>query len=202
MRRVAILLSGLMLGSVAAVLGAAPACACSCAGAPEAELAATATAIFVGTLVDRQVDDSQPIISSGDPAWLTFEVHQVYRGEVAASQVVVTARDGATCGLELSGTGPFLVFAEAGWAGEPGTLSASLCGGTRPLADGPPDPTLGTPSAPTAGLAGGPSGSDQLTASVFGLAGTDSPVTAAAVGLAAVAGLGWFAVAFRRRRAG
>jgi hypothetical protein len=53
-----------------------------------------------------------------------------------AKQKVKTADNGAACGLELSGTGPFLVFAykpEGKKSGAGQVLEANLCGGTRPI---------------------------------------------------------------------
>lgn len=155
-RFVAVLLLGLGLGLVGVVL-APPALACSCAGAEtDAGYAARADAVFVGELVSRDV--REPSLSGLDPAVLTFDVTAVYQGEVAQRQQVVTPVDGASCGLELSGSGPFLVFARApadSFQHDPpvgdGQLLADLCGGSRPVSAGPPDPMLGAPTAAAPG---------------------------------------------------
>ena len=39
----------------------------------------------------------------------TFEVSRVYKDAVGRRQEILTAASGASCGLELSGPGPFLV---------------------------------------------------------------------------------------------
>lgn len=93
--------------------------ACSCAGGTPTELALRADAVFSGRLVSREV-------LGGDTALHVFAVDTVYAGEVAARQGVVSAASGASCGLELTGEGPFLVFATR----EDGRLAAGLCGGT------------------------------------------------------------------------
>lgn len=158
MRRTAMVLIGLVLAVGLQVGYAGPAAACSCAG-PVTDVTAAdrADAIFTGVLLDRRVADSFGF-SGADPAVFTFEVDGVYRGQVAATQSIVTARDGATCGLELSGAGPFLVFARTEAFphdpdAEPGVLRADLCGGSRPLSGGSPDPVLGQPSVPAPGTA-------------------------------------------------
>jgi hypothetical protein len=98
---------------------APPASACSCAGGTPTELALRADAVFSGRLVSREV-------LGGDTALHVFAVDTVHVGEVAARQGVVSAASGASCGLELTGEGPFLVFATR----EDGRLAAGLCGGT------------------------------------------------------------------------
>ena len=185
---VPVLIGGLLLVS------AAPAAACSCvAGVSDAEQAANADAVFVGKLVDRREPPQRPVMSSSDPAVLTFQVSRVYKGMVGERQEIVTAQSGASCGLELVGEGPFLVFGQLdsggfGHAVDPGQYAANLCGGSRAIADGG-EPGLGTLSAPQP--PGGPSGSEPVPP-VDGPGG--SPSTASiALGvllMAALAGAG------------
>jgi hypothetical protein len=52
-----------------------------------------------------------PVQSSTDPALHVFTVDTVFKGSVQEQQRVVSAADDAGCGLEQSGTGPFVVFA-------------------------------------------------------------------------------------------
>jgi hypothetical protein len=120
----------------AAVVLSAPAHACSCVGFTDARNLRLADAVFTGTLIDRQEPPWRPVMSSGDPATLTFEVRWVHKGEAQRLQQVETAMSGASCGLEIEGSGPFLVFADHAQNGS--TLTASLCGGTRAIADGGP----------------------------------------------------------------
>lgn len=92
--------------------------ACSCTGGTAADQALRADAVFAGRLVDRRVVDGT--------ALHVFAVDTVYTGRVAARQGVLSPASGASCGLELAGDGPFLVFADH--AG--GRLASDLCGGT------------------------------------------------------------------------
>ncbi|MPY76920.1 MAG: hypothetical protein GEV04_00190 [Actinophytocola sp.] len=116
-----------------AVLGAAPALACSCAPMTDEEYVESADVIFSGKLIDRK--EPVPLTSSMDPATLTFEVSDVYKGQVGRMAQVRTANSGASCGLEIEGEGPFLVFTEFD---DNGGLTASLCGGTREMPEQPP----------------------------------------------------------------
>lgn len=107
-----------------------PACACSCVQTTTRESFERADAVFAGTLVSR---DEQ-----ADKATLVFEVSDVYKGTVSARQEIVTHVSGATCGLELTGRGPHLVFGNAeGSDFEPspdeGQYVGGLCGGSRPF---------------------------------------------------------------------
>jgi hypothetical protein len=158
------LLVGCLL-TVAGVLVASPASACSCAGAMTKEHLDGADAVFIGTLVSRTVTHPDSHVqSSGDPALHVFAVDEVFTGDVHELQGVLSADSGASCGLELSGKGPFVVFATRPPGGG-ATLTASLCGGTAPvdaaltadlrgLAGPPADPQPGddVPSVAAAGL--------------------------------------------------
>lgn len=127
-------LVGALTVAVTPALGVTWASACSCVGATDAESADRADAIFTGTLTGTATPKRSG--SSTDPVTYTFAVSRVYKGEVATSQPVGSVISGASCGLELDGTGPFLVFASATEDGNP-PLTANLCGGTRPLGSGP-----------------------------------------------------------------
>lgn len=117
------------LTQLVAVFGAAPALACSCAPMSDREYVASADVIFTGTLLNRDEPEPGPdgLMSSADPATLTFAVSEVYKGQVGPTAQVRTAMSGASCGLEVEGERPFLLFTEFGEDG----LTASLCGGTR-----------------------------------------------------------------------
>jgi hypothetical protein len=147
-------LLGLGAGLAAVVAGAAPAHACSCKQLTDSEALAGSDAVFTGRLLDRKdapaaADGS---MSSTDPATLTFAVDRVYKGDVLARQPVQTARMGASCGWELSGEGPYVVFAS-----RQGTvLRISLCSGNRA---GAVPAVWGSGTAPKAasGASGSPS---------------------------------------------
>ncbi|SNS86020.1 hypothetical protein SAMN06893096_10997 [Geodermatophilus pulveris] len=113
------LLAGLLLVLAGWVLAPA-ASACGCTGGTSTELALRADAVFSGRLESREV--------AGDTALHVFRVGTVYTGRVAARQGVLSPASGASCGLELTGEGPFLVFATR----EDDGLAAGLCGGTAP----------------------------------------------------------------------
>jgi hypothetical protein len=60
-------------------------------------------------------------------------VDKVYKGEVHATQSIVSASDGASCGLEVDPGAIALVFA---LNPDDGEYSASLCDGTRAASGG------------------------------------------------------------------
>jgi hypothetical protein len=131
-RRIAVslLLSALLMTFGLAL--AAPAAACSCAMAPSVTATfASADAVFTGRLVSREVEHPEwPMISSSDPALHVFAVERVFKGTAYEEQGVVSADSGASCGLELSGEGPFLVFATRSADTGEDRYAADLCGGT------------------------------------------------------------------------
>ena len=129
---VTVLLGGLLLA--AGLLVAAPASACSCAGGTTADYFERADAVFTGSLFSRDVDHPDwPSTSSGDPALYVFTAHVVFKGEVHEAQAVVSADSGASCGLELSGKGPFVVFASRDPELPEGRYRAGLCDGSGVL---------------------------------------------------------------------
>jgi hypothetical protein len=168
--------SSLLAALVLLVAGwvlAAPASACSCVGEPLATQVDRADAVFTGRLLSREVSGGS---SSADPALHVFAVEKVWKGEVAAEQGVVSAASGASCGLELSGDGPFLVLATRSGGGDP--LSADLCGGT----------TRTTPQleAEVSAMTGGASPGDPRPGAAGTALDAGLPWTAAAAGAAVV----------------
>jgi hypothetical protein len=140
-------------------IGISPAHACSCVGRDDAQSFEAADVVFRGTLPAGTVTGR----GDSDPVVLTFAADRVYKGTAYTAQKVSTSASGASCGLEISGAGPFLVFAsdprdEDGTAPEvaPGTVpvpEASLCGGTRELrADETPPFGPGHPADAAAGV--------------------------------------------------
>ena len=156
-----------MLCFVVITAGGGSASACSCVGFTDPEAFARARAVFTGTLVSIEELPTDNY-SSTDPQRLVFEVAEVFKGEAAARQTIVTEREGASCGLEVTGPGPFLVFTEPDpftISGiQPGELYAGMCGGTHPLADGavpaafgqsqPPGPASAEPPLASTGADG------------------------------------------------
>jgi MYXO-CTERM domain-containing protein len=190
MRRATTLLLGVLAAAAGLLVGARPAAACSCAGIPSAAQAfASADAVFTGRLLSREVHHPDwPLISSGDPAVHVFAVDEVFKGVVHEEQGVVSADSGASCGLELSGEGPFVVYA----TGSDGDYRAGLCDGVTTV-------TPGTESELRT-LAG----ATERAATRSGAAGTDAPgppTVALAAGGALVLALGGALLMRRRRRA-
>jgi hypothetical protein len=166
-RRTAGILLLTCLYVVLTVAVAPAASACSCVGGTTQRFFADADAVFTGRLVSRE--EPATVTSSADPALHVFAVDTVYKGTVHQSQGVLSPVSGATCGLELTGDGPFVVFATRSadlGGGEFATMAedqyaAFLCGGTGPvtseieaelttLTDVPDEP----PAAPLPGAAG------------------------------------------------
>ena len=185
--------------SAAGLLVASPAAACSCAEADTATHFADADAVFTGTLVSRDVDHPDwPLMSSTDPALHVFAVDTVFKGEVHERQGVVSAADSASCGLALSGEGPFVVFA----SGDPdlpaGQYRSGLCNGTGDLDDAVVAELTELAGGATSAGAGG----EPPAQGVAGLQGAGlGPVAVAAISIAALAvvAIAWWLL--RRRRA-
>jgi len=108
-------------------------------GSTDEENFARSDAVFVGEVV-AYAPPPPPATSSGDPATWTFAVSEVYKGDVGASQEIVSAVSSATCGISVPRQGQVLVFATRQGFQLPlaqGQYAASLCGGTRSLQGGP-----------------------------------------------------------------
>jgi hypothetical protein len=196
---VTLLLSGLLMA--AGLLVATPASACSCVGQTTQEFFDRADAVFTARLVSRE--EPAPMTSSADPALHVFAVDTVFKGTAHEEQAVLSPVSGATCGLELVGEGPFVVFASRSTdlGGEPFAALADdqyvafLCGGTAPLT-----PAL---EAELTALSPAPAPSEEPPApGAAGPADAGSalpgPAIAAVVALGLVVGSG--ALVHRRRR--
>jgi hypothetical protein len=150
---VAVAMAAVMFGA------SEPAAACSCGMFTDEQALASADAAFTGTLVDV-ITPPGDTYSSSDPERFVFEVDDVFKGTVFARQSIVTARDGASCGLEISGPGPYVVFASeeddlVGGAVD-GELYSNLCAGTRSLDGGVPASfEAASPPLPGASAVGG-----------------------------------------------
>jgi hypothetical protein len=193
---------GLLLGfglaaATVLVLSSPPAAACSCAGFTDQMSFERADVVFVGEV--QGVDRTGVIASSSDPAVWTFSVDEVFKGDAAATQGLVTATSGASCGLELPTSETVVVFARH----EPGnfepavdwdTLHGSLCDGSRAVADPLPAAVFGSARAPTDGSAGLPPVRSTLT--------SPRTLTTVAIGVVLFAVTATVLVLVRRRRSG
>ncbi len=127
-----------MLGVLAAVLvPPSKAYACDCAGISTARALRQSTAIFRGTVVDK---DS---VGRGDDARtdIRFHVDAVYKGTVYRDQVVASPRESAACGLNPKVGSTWVIFAIDGieGAGDEAVqrLITSLCSGNVPSGNAP-----------------------------------------------------------------
>ncbi len=145
----------------AAVAGGQSVSACSCATFTDQEAFDRADVVFTGALVEV-VTPSGEMHASTDAERFVFDVEQVYKGEAVDPQTVVTARDGASCGLEIQGRGPFLVYATSTDSIVTGAVDrerySNLCSGTRAVADAALPAGFGVGRAPTPLAAAGDDG--------------------------------------------
>jgi hypothetical protein len=147
MRRSSVFFAAVTLGVFAAavvvlVAGGGRVLACSCFEFTDREAFESADTVFTGVLLGTELgSDTGPVYSTGDPERFFFDVDKVFKGDATGQQTIVTARDGASCGLEVAGRGPFVVFAYLKGDGivggaVDGELYSNLCSGTRALSAG------------------------------------------------------------------
>lgn len=106
--------------------------ACSCAApAPVQEDLQRKTAIFSGKVRSISTPGLGLLHSTADPVKVTFEVQDVWKGELHSKTVVYTALSSASCGYEdFAVNQEFIVFAH----GNPDRLETGICERTKPLA--------------------------------------------------------------------
>ena len=160
-RRMARVLLGALVAGLLVPLAAAPAHACSCIGLPIAAQARQADAVFVGTITNRigPAIGAGGVWSSTDPVTYTVAVDGVYKGSVRATEHVVSAASGASCGLEVKIDRRYVLFPRVDDRastppGGPEQLTGSLCDGTTratPRVLGALQTTLGQPRPPLPG---------------------------------------------------
>jgi hypothetical protein len=166
-----LLTGALGLGILAAwLIGAAePAGACLCDVAPygtgssdaeqqardDLKSFARADAIFTGEVQNTWAPTLPGSRPSGE---VTFDVDQVFEGEVHEEQEIVTDWGRTSCGIAIDEGRSYLVFAYSSSFRpeplEPGHYSTNMCSGTRVLAGGvpgilgPPHPPIPDPPGP------------------------------------------------------
>ncbi|MBM7786399.1 hypothetical protein [Tenggerimyces flavus] len=117
-------------GALLTVSGTA--CACSCVPNPNlAERVAKADVVFSGTAISTKEKGEQNKV-------ITFQVGTTYKGKPAVRNEILTARDSASCGLEIQDKTEYLVFANKsdhglGLKPAEGQYTAILCGGADPF---------------------------------------------------------------------
>jgi len=167
------------------------ACSCTSSGTSSGDREALdqADAVFVGEVVRYDPPPEREIMSTADPVTWTFAVTDVYKGDVTASQEVVSEAGGSSCGLEIPRRGKFLVFASRRSSDMDvgiGQYYAGLCGGTRSIDEAP----SGAPAEGSSDEAAAPVEDEEEDPAVGLLAGS----VIAIAGLIAI-------IAIHRRRA-
>jgi hypothetical protein len=146
----------LVTGLGVLVARAEPAWACTCAAVSDQEAFDRADVVFTGEWVETDPGVPAPFDQPDEGVRLLFEVEQVYAGQAYERQSVASWAFGESCGLQLDGAGPYLVFART-TAGptDPaiaeGELVSDLCSGTRPLEGGVVPTSFGQALAPRPG---------------------------------------------------
>ncbi len=195
------ILLALLIAAGVVVIPASSAYACRCVSASPPESLRAADAVFTGRLVDSES------LSDGYERVFTIRVGRVFKGTVAPVEEVASQSGEASCGLDLHGDGPFLVFADATGSqpGGPRYFSDS-CTGTRRVTERQPVPeglvpassTDSLPSPPTASPDAEPTGAMLAASPEVGGASSISPGLMAATLLALAGAV--LAVLWRLRR--
>lgn len=148
MERVRTILAVMLFVSFAAALLVVPqpAHACSCAAKPDIrEELRRKTAIFAGKVTAIEQPGWGLVRSSADPVKVSFEVTEVWKGDVGPRTVVRTALDGASCGFPFEADTDYIVYA---YSDENG-LATGMCERTAKLSAAAEDlKALGTGSVP------------------------------------------------------
>ncbi|MBI2572815.1 hypothetical protein HYV86_03070 [Candidatus Woesearchaeota archaeon] len=121
------------------------ACSCIQPGSPQESLD-QATAVFVGKVIEIQ----PPILplSSTDPIKVTFEVSQVWKGDITQTTIVKTAQDSASCGYLFELGQEYIVYTYD--YNQDGDLATGLCTRTALLSRAQQDvDALGTNTLPS-----------------------------------------------------
>ncbi|MBM7662781.1 preprotein translocase subunit SecG [Bacillus mesophilus] len=111
-----------------------PTHACSCAASPSIkEELDRADSVFSGKVVNIKEDSLKEL----EPIKVTFQVHEIWKGENTPQHVVYTARDSAGCGFNFSIDESYLVYAT-----QSDTLVTGICSLTKELSRADADLTL------------------------------------------------------------
>lgn len=125
--------------------------ACSCAGPmPVQDDLNRKTAVFAGKVKSVYKPQGWFFRSSADPVEVTFEVTDVWKGELRSETTVYTALSSASCGYEgFAVNQSYIVFAH----GTSDRLETGICTRTKPLSSaGEELAALGSGNKPNAAL--------------------------------------------------
>lgn len=134
------------------VVGVGPAAACSCQALDDEGARSLAYAVLAGDVIGYEElgDGNRP--GDGAAIW-TLAVTRVFKGRATPTVRIASPIGGASCGLEIPRSGSALVFANgiSSPARRPYdeiSLTANLCGGTRPLDSAPIPEAFGDGTEP------------------------------------------------------
>jgi hypothetical protein len=127
-----------LLGLMMLAAPVAQVMACSCAQMTRAEALSNADIAFVGVVVAIDDPSVGPMVSSGDPLRYSFAVEEAIKGELSGTVGVLSARSGASCGMEFALAQRWRVFAHVDETGHP---QSHLCSGNELLAESVPVPS-------------------------------------------------------------
>lgn len=150
---IARLMTAVVIAATVLLGASAPASACSCAMRERADAFAQSNVVFIGEI--DEIRRPGGLFFWKQEARYIFNVDTVFKGDAFERQSVVTHSDGATCGLEISGPGRFLMFtttsAQGGPAPGAGELASSLCSGNALMGPGFTPDEFGDGFAPLVG---------------------------------------------------
>jgi hypothetical protein len=147
--RLLALAAALLLAGGLTVIGPERAYACSCAGISTRRALEESDAAFRGTVLDK-TEVGRAADARTD---IRFQVDAVYKGTVFREQVVASAQDSASCGLNPAVGSTWVIFAQTGVEGSGNDavtrLITGLCHGNIPSGSAPA--ILGRPREPLDG---------------------------------------------------
>ncbi len=153
------------LAATSIMVGTQTALACSCIMPDADAFFAGADGVFVGTLIEEPEEPSFGPISSADQVPYVFEISAAYKGDLESPIIVYSARDGASCGLEVGLGHEAALFIDHGPEGWNGSLCSTMSADA--LLDGPFEPI----AFGAAGDSGLPAATSLARWVVFGLLG-------------------------------
>jgi hypothetical protein len=113
------------------------ACSCAVAGSPEKRVSdalARSGAVFAGRVIASGETDKKGEFGMELTA-VTFQVSEVWKGEVEETIEVTTPESEGSCGYTFEEGREYLVYASRG-------MEVSLCSETKPLSDARADPEV------------------------------------------------------------
>ena len=132
------LAAALVLGFVVVILAPpTKAYACDCAGISTARALRQSTAVFRGTVIDKQSVGRRNEARTD----IRFDVDAVYKGSVHREQLVASPKQSAACGLDPKVGTTWVIFATQGIEGTGNDavqrLVTTLCSGNVPSGSAP-----------------------------------------------------------------